>query len=61
MKTSEGSDTSNSDSRQETENRSARQTMTDHIIATLPELCDEHIELIHRFIASICVSRGRPR
>lgn len=61
MKTTESSDTLNADSRRETRSRNARQAMIDDVISTLPELCDEFIELIHRFMASLCDSRGRPK
>lgn len=61
MKHTESSDTSNADSRRETRSRSARQAMIDNVTSTLPELCDEFIELIHRFMASLCDSRGRPK
>ncbi len=61
MKRTNNSDTSTEDSRRDTRNHSARHAMTENIIAILPELCDEYIELIHRFIALLCDSRGRPR
>lgn len=61
MKHTDNPDTLNEDSRRGTEIHSARQAMIDGVIATLPELCDEFIELIHRFMVSLCDSRGRPK
>lgn len=61
MSHTKSSDTLKADSRREIRSHSARQAMIDDVISTLPELCDEFIELIHRFMASLCDSRGRPK
>lgn len=61
MKHTEKSDTLNADSRRGPRIHIARQAMIDDVISTLPELCDEFIELLHRFMASLCDSRGRPK